>query len=102
MEEFNDATKQFWWWLVGRHVGVNEINNEEELRELMGIEGIDGDILFPGYAYGDGGGGSVLITDNGAGLLSTTSTAITDDLAGTLATTSTAITDSGTGLLSAA
>lgn len=46
--------------------------------------------------------GSLVITDNGAGVLSTTSTLVVDNGAGVLSTTSTAVTDNGTGTLSAA
>jgi YD repeat-containing protein len=44
MADFNDATKAFWYHLVGRHLGVNEINNEQELRSLMEIDTTNGSI----------------------------------------------------------
>jgi hypothetical protein len=53
-------------------------------------------------SQGGGGGTTLVINDDGLGVLSTTDAVVTDDLAGNLATTSTDVTDSGTGILSSA
>lgn len=52
MVEFNDASKKAWQYLVGRHIGVDEIPDDALLRMYMELDGITGDIIWPGYAEG--------------------------------------------------
>ena len=71
--QFNDASKAFWRYLVGMRVGVNEINNDDELRALMELDGISGTIMFPGDALNAAGGSS--ISENvGTGVVSSGAT----------------------------
>lgn len=66
MVQFNDATKAFWRYLVGTRVGRQEINTDTELRDLMELTGIAGEIVWPGSMNNGitGANGYGLIGDN--------------------------------------